>query len=165
MAQDVTKRFHETWSSMISWASGYLNALNDEELMLPVAPGRNHGIWILGHLIESEDELSKYLGKGDMLYPEMEEQFGMKSKLLAPFDYPSAQELRERWKAVVAKNDRMFSSVVDEEWDDPHALVVGDPKEDFYGTKGRCIHLWILHQMYHTGQLAILLSSLGKSKY
>ncbi len=164
-ANPVAFRFYELWQNMISWASGYIDRLADEDFTSELAPGRNHGVWVLGHLIESEDELSKFLGKGEMLFPEYEETFGMKSKLLPPSEYAPVATLREQWKQVVAKNDAMFRNLKDAEWDEPHALVKGNVKDDFYGTKGRCVYLWNLHQMYHVGQLALLFAKHGKAVY
>jgi hypothetical protein len=161
----VATRFYELWLCMTAWASGYIGRLSDDDLRMEVAPGRNHGVWVLGHLIESEDELSKFLGKGAMLYPDYEETFGMKSKLLPVEAYGQVAKLREQWNTVVAKNDAMFRNLNDAEWDEPHALVEGDVKDDFYGTKGRCVYLWNLHQMYHVGQLALLLAKVGKNVY
>ena len=161
----VAFRFHEQWLSMIGWANSYLNLLSDEDLNISIVLGKNHALWILGHLIESEDDLSKFLGRGEMLYPEYEALFGQGSKLQPLDAYPSAATLREQWKVVCQKNDKMLKTILDKEWDDAHALVNGDIEGDFYGTKGRCIHLWIIHQNYHVGQLALLLSLLNKTKY
>ncbi len=161
----VTYRFFLQWKDMIQWGSNYLNLLTDDDLLLPIAPGRNHALWVLGHLIESEDELSKYLGHGEMRFPEYETLFGMNSQLLTPDQYPSPKQLREQWVKVIHKNTRLFHAIRDAEWDEPHALIKGKPEDDFYGWKGRCIHLWIIHSHYHFGQIAILLATLKKSKY
>ena len=165
MPNSIAHRFYELWQNMTQWASGYIDRLSDEEFAQDIIPGRNHGVWILGHLIESEDELSKFLGEGEMIYPDYEETFGMRSKLRPPQSYPPVPKLREQWKEVVAKNEHMFQTLHDSEWDEPHALVKGAVEDDFYGTKGRCVYLWNLHQMYHVGQLALLLAKNGKAKY
>jgi hypothetical protein len=164
MENPVSHYFLQQWRVMAGWTSGTINALNDEDLREELSPGKNHGVWILGHLIESEDELSVFLGKEPFLFPEYETLFGQGSKLLPVGDYPSAVILREQWKAVLAKNERILSQMTDAEWDEPHARLK-EGEDDFFKTKGRCIGIWNLHQNYHNGQLASLLARAGKSKY
>jgi hypothetical protein len=154
---------HEQWKISSGWISNIINSLTDDELKMEIIAGKNHGVWIIGHLIESEDDLSKYLGKEPMIYPEYEEMFGQGSKLKSPEEYPPAAQLREEWKKVVEKNNKLILTVSDEEWNEPHCLDSGP--DDFFQTKGRCIMIWILHQMYHAGQLAMILSKAGKADF
>ena len=161
----VVKRFYEQWKDAAGWTTKYLNWLNDEELAFEVAPGRNHGIWILGHLIQSEDDLARYLGRGDCQFPEYEKLFSMKSKLLPISEYPPAAVLREHWLTALKRNDAILQTMTDEEWDQPHSFMNSTSEDDFYGTKGSCIFHWTMHMMYHNGQLAILLANCGKAKY
>lgn len=154
---------HEQWKVSAGWISNIINSLTDDELKMEVISGKNHGVWILGHLIESEDDLSKYLGKGPMIYPQYEEVFGQGSKLMPPDKYPPVQQLREEWKKVLEKNNKLLLTVSDEEWNEPHCSVSGP--DDFFQTKGRCVMIWNLHQMYHAGQLAMILSKAGKADF
>lgn len=149
---------------MANWTSGNIKTLSDEDLKKSYAEGKNHGVWILGHLIESEDELSKFLGKADMLFPEYEETFGQGSTLEKVENYPFISKLREQWSIVLEKNKGVLSNMLDSELDEPHCMPMDSSLSDFFKTKGRCMMIWILHQMYHTGQLAILVSLAGKSK-
>ena len=159
----ITERFYKQWKIYTSWITGNLNALSDEELKVELVPGKNHGVWILGHLIESEDDLSKYLGKGDMLFPEYEQIFGQGSTLMPLDKYPSVSTLREQWKQVLEKNDKILSQFKDEEWEQKQALYK-EGEDNFFTTKGSCIMIWNLHQAYHHGQLAVLLSKAGKTR-
>jgi len=65
MRQNVDVYF-DFWKSMVRWVNMYLN--------------KNHGVWILGHLIASEDDLSEYLGKGPMAFPNYQTLFKQSSK-------------------------------------------------------------------------------------
>ena len=164
MENPKIKTLFEQWQIMANWTSGNIKALSDEDLKKSFAEGKNHGVWILGHLIESEDELSKFLGKGDMLFPEYEDMFGQGSKLKGIEHYPHISLLREQWSKVLDKNREMYSKFSDSELDEPHCIQFDSQLNDFFKTKGRCLMIWILHQMYHTGQLAILVSLAGKSR-
>ena len=104
MSNLIARQFHEQWKTTASWITGHLDSFTDDELALEIAPGKNHGVWILGHLIESEDDLSKYIGKGEMIFPHYEEIFGQ-GIVATPGDFgatgepPTHPELLD-WLAV-----------------------------------------------------------------
>ena len=148
--------FYKQWKIVTWWISEMLNSLSDDELKKTISPGRNHGIWILGHLIQSEDELSTYLGKGGYIFPENERLFGQKNKPGPVESYPDIQVLRKQWVNVVSKNDKILSEITDAEWDEPHAFIEGYIENDYFKTKGGCVMNWIIHQTYHIGQLVLL---------
>lgn len=149
---------------MVEWVTEYIDALSDEDLKMELSPGKNHGVWILGHMIVSDDDFSVYMGKGELLYPRWSEKLGQRSKLMPPENYPPVPELREMWKKVCEKNFKIYETITDEELPQHHALYKAS-EPDYFKTKDRVIMSWQLHQMYHAGQLAVLLSRAGKSKY
>ena len=149
---------------MVGWVNETMSGFADEDFYTELSPGKNHGVWILGHLIVSDDDFSLYMGKGGLLYPEYSEVFGQGSKIKPVEDYPSVKKLKGLWANVCKKNMAIYSSLKDSEFDEPHALVE-DPEKDFFKTKERVIYAWQLHQMYHTGQLGVLLSRAGKSRF
>ena len=55
---------------MVDWINLYLDALTDDELQMEIMPGRNHGVWILGHLFASEEDLSLFINGEPVLYPD-----------------------------------------------------------------------------------------------
>lgn len=165
MGNTVVKKFAEQFEAMVEWVNGNIDPLTDDELKLEIAPGKNHGVWILGHLIASDDDFSVFMEKGDLLYPEYYELFGQGSKLLSVENYPSVQLLRKQWKSVVEKNRKIYADLTDEELNEPHGRMQSPPEKDFFKTKQRIIYFWQLHQMYHAGQLSILMSIAGKSQY
>src|ERR1043166_7989271 len=115
-----SKLLYEMWKAMSVWTSGIINSLSEVELQQRIAPGKNHGIWILGHLVESEDDLSLFIGTGELGFPEYEKTFGQGSKLLDVSEYPSSEVLKEQLKEVLMKNDLILSSFQDDELDKPH---------------------------------------------
>lgn len=141
---------------MNGWVNRTLETLSDDDLMHSIAPGKNHGVWLLGHLIESEDEVSRYLGKGDMMFPGYEKLFGEGSMLQPPSIYPEASALREQWKQVSEKNNTMLGSLTDDELDDPLPHDNGSKLYQLMKTKAGCITFWNLHAMYHQGQLGVI---------
>ncbi len=162
--QNTTNYLLKQYESLISWVNMYLTRLSDEDLKLSIAPGKNHGVWILGHLLASDDDLSLYLGKGPMLFPEYSDMFGQGSILKPVSEYPSTDLLREQWKEVTGKNKKIYSELKDEELSEPHAMIKGKTEDDFFKTKENCIINWQLHQMYHAGQLGVLYAMSGRDK-
>lgn len=159
-----TTIYYNLWKSMVSWVDMYLIGLSDDDLNKEIMPGGNHGIWLLGHLIVCEDDLSEYVGKGVMLFPEYQELFTQGSILQPVANYPTASVLRESWSAVCSKNNALYQTLTDNELKDPHNKIESSMEDDFFKTKEGCLRNWILHQMHHTGQLAVLRVSCGKDR-
>ena len=67
--------YSNLWKTMVAWVDLYLKNLEENDLGTELIPGGNHGVWILGHLIASDDDLSEYLGKGPMLFPDYQNVF------------------------------------------------------------------------------------------
>ncbi len=160
----ISKKFYQQYLMMIEWVNIYINSLTDEEFEMELSPGKNRGVWILGHMITSDDEFSVFMGKGDLLFPYYPELFGQGSKLQPLQSYPEVSELRQQWNDVIEKNKNIYENLKDEELEQPHNNIV-EGKEDFFKTKARVIMAWHLHQMYHAGQLGLLAAKAGKKLF
>ena len=88
MANILSKQFQRQYEMMNEWIKGIIDPLSEDDLKMEVTPGKNHGVWLLGHLIVSEDDFSEYMGKGKAIFPEYINLFGQGSKLLPPGEYP-----------------------------------------------------------------------------
>jgi uncharacterized damage-inducible protein DinB len=165
MENKITGRYLTMFRQMRDWCNGNIDTLSDEELAQEVVPGKNHGVWLLGHLVVCEDDLSLYLGKGDVLFPKSRDLFSQGMKVIPVSECPPASELRRQWKEVCIKNEKIYTELRDEELDEPHCQIEGDIKDDYFKTKGNVVNMWILHTMYHCGQLGLLVSKCGKSKF
>jgi DinB superfamily len=151
----------EQYHFMLTWINMYLNALTDEELRSEIVPGKNHGVWILGHLVASDDTLSEYIGCGPTLFPDTQ-LFSQGNTLLPVDECKSPTILRVEWKHVCEKNEAIYNALTDTELDQPHALLQGNPDEDYFKTKQGVLLNWPLHQAHHAGQLALLLAKFGR---
>jgi hypothetical protein len=146
------------WDTYCVRITKLLDELTDEQLAAETAPGRNTGIYLLGHLIAVTDSTMQLLGFGEKMYPQLEKPF-----IISPDksgnEMPSAQELRKLWKEVNAKFSAAISSVTPDEWFMKHTAVSA---EDFAKEPHRN-RLNVLinrtnHQSYHLGQLVYLKS-------
>lgn len=163
MENPICNSYFRQWKMLIKdWVNLTLSLIKEEDLKLEVSPGKNHGVFILGHLVTSDDDFSVYMGKGDLLFPDYQKMFGTGAKLLPPDQYPTATEILEKWKAVCEKNEKIYKEFKDSELSEYHALC-NDPGKDFFKTKERVIQAWQLHLAYHAGQLGII-ESISKSK-
>ena len=161
---NTTNFISAQYDMVTDWMMGIISEFSDEEFRLEISPGKNHALWILCHLVTSDDDFSLYMGKSELLYPEYAELFSQGRKLL-PFEQcPSPKDVRNALEKVIEKNKLVYSSLRDKELNEPHALM-NDPENDFFKTKARVIMAWQLHQVYHTGQLASILSAAGKKVY
>jgi hypothetical protein len=144
------------WQAQVNLTSGLIEKLTDDQLMQEVAPGRNRGIYLLGHLAAVHDLMMPLLRFENALYPELKPLF-----LDAPDKsiekIPGVAQLRGEWKEVNEKLSAHIKGLPAEEWFTRHANIT---EEDFVKEPhrnrlnvllGRTTHL-----SYHRGQLALL---------
>jgi hypothetical protein len=152
----IIKMILDSWNQQISKTGDLINNLSDEQLMQEVAPGRNRGIYLLGHLVAVHDRMLPLLNLSEQLYPELNEAF-LEKPDRAITALPAAAALRAHWKTVHAALAIHFESMRPEEWLLKHSAV---SKEAFEKEPHRNRLNVILnrtnHLSYHYGQLAFL---------
>ncbi|HRE40215.1 MAG TPA: hypothetical protein PLG90_02695 [Ignavibacteria bacterium] len=145
------------------WIGLYLRLLEEKDFELEISPGKNHGLFIFGHLIASDDDFSLYLGKGDLLFPDYQKLFAGPNSLKPVNEYPKLNEMHEKWKAVCDKNRIIYENLTDNQLDEFHSLCE-NPETDYFKTKERIIISWQFHQAFHVGQLATIHSKAKELK-
>ena len=161
MSNPVAKHLMMQWEWMLNWVNGSLDDLSDKDLETNIYDTGNTGIWILGHLIVSDDDFSLYVDRGDFIFPQYREYFASGSVQRSINEYPAVPELRDAWAKVAEKNRKIYSSFTDEELTKPHARI-NEKGQDFVKTRGEVAAVWQFHQVYHAGQLGVLLSKIKK---
>jgi hypothetical protein len=146
----------DAWHSQLKSTDSLLNKLSDEQFMQEVSPGRNRGIYLLGHLIAVHDMMLPLLLLGDAQYPTFYPVF-VQSPDSAAADFPSINQLRTQWTATNEKLSAHFASLTADEWFTRHASV---SPEDFEKEPHRNRLNVLLsrtnHLSYHRGQLVLL---------
>src|SRR5687767_2767162 len=94
--ETMLKMVFDRWNTLLKNFDASLNALSDEQLQNEIAPGRNRGIYLLGHMIAVHDDMLVLLDMGDKMYPELSDPF-IKSPDKAATDIPTAATLRAYW--------------------------------------------------------------------
>lgn len=154
----ITKIVLDNWYSTIGNTNKLLGELNDEQLAADIAPGKNSGVYLLGHLTAVHDRMLPLLGFGDQHYAAYNELF-----LLNPDksgrEYPSVSELRTAWTETNARLDAHFKSLQPGEWLQKHTAV---SEEDFNKEPHRNRLNVLLnrttHLSNHLGQMLLLTS-------
>lgn len=146
----------DAWNSRIEAADKLLNSLTDEQLQQEVSPGRNRGVYLLGHLTAVHDKMLPLLNFEPQVYPHLDEPFLNKGDKTVS-DIPSVKELRENWKNINSKLAAHFNKLSPDEWFQRHTSV---SEEDFLKEPHRN-RLNVLvgrtnHMQYHIGQVALL---------
>lgn len=154
--QIMLKMVFDRWNALIKTADTLFNTLTDEQLQKEIAPGKNRGIYLLGHLIAVHDDMIPLIGLGDKLYPALYEPF-IKSPDKTVSELPSVKELREYWSRQVEVLAQKFDSLQPEEWLERHtAATAEDFAKEPHRNKLNIIITRTSHLSYHLGQLVLL---------
>ena len=144
------------WDTYNTRLNKLIDTLSDEQLTAETAPGRNTGIYLLGHLIAVSDGLFPILGFGERLYPKLDKIF-LETPDKSGLEMPSINELKEYWKKVNAKLTDHIIRVPADEWFTRHNNVSeADFANEPHRNKLNIIINRTNHTSYHLGQLAYL---------
>jgi len=156
--QIIVKSVLDLWNGRIKEANSLLEKLTDEQLQHEVAPGKNRGLYLLGHLAGVHDRMLPLLNFGEQLYPQLGDMFLSKPDK-AVSEIPSTKDLRAYWNAINSKLSEHFNNLKADEWFEKHTTVSA---EDFAKEPHRNRLNVVLgrtsHLAYHLGQLALLKS-------
>ena len=144
------------WYAQVKRAAAVFGNLTDEQLMAEISPGRNRGIYLLGHLIVTNDSIFPIFGLHDSLYPELQQAF-VQQPDKSGFEMPEISVLRARWEEVHAKLETAFTSFSTEDWLSRHNLMTDeDLANDPARNKLSVLMNRTAHIAYHLGQAALL---------
>ncbi len=153
--QLIVKSVLDGWNSRVETANKLFDSLSDEDLQKEVSPGRNRGVYLMGHLALVNDKMLPLLNFGPEQYAHLDEAF--LSKPDKSMDLPSVKEVRALWKNSNAKLTEHFNKLTPDEWFQKHTSVSA---EDFVKEPHRNRLNVVLgrtnHLQYHVGQVALL---------
>ncbi|MBA4057537.1 MAG: DinB family protein [Marivirga sp.] len=151
-----TTTFLKAWTLQVKRINELLESLSNEDLLKEIAPGRNTGIYLLGHLTAVNDGILPLLGFCNKLYPDLEKVF-ISSPDKSGLSYPSIDELKESWNDVNEKLNQYFNSLAPEEWLTKHeAVSAEDFAKEPHRNKLNVLISRTTHMSYHLGQLIFL---------
>jgi hypothetical protein len=146
----------DRWYGAMKNFESNLDSIPDEQLNKQIAPGKNRGTYLLGHIIAVHDDMRPLMGLGEKQYPELHETF-INSPDKADSKSPSVAELKSMLKKQNESLSNIFNDMKPEEWFQKHNSVSA---EDFakepHRNKMNIVITRTTHLTYHTGQLALL---------
>lgn len=156
MEETFIKMVLDAWHTQIKYADDLFNSLSDEQLMQEIAPGRNRGIYLLGHLTAVHDRMLPLLGLGEQRYPNLYKIFVEKGDR-EEATLPSTDDLRNYWKEVNNVLSETFSGVPVNEWFQKHNAVTEiDFAKEPHRNKLNVVINRTNHLSNHLGQLLLL---------
>jgi hypothetical protein len=156
ISEAFTRTFVRAWTTQVTRINDLLSAIPDADLLKEIAPGKNTGIYLVGHLAAVHDAMLPLLGFGKKLYPALEEPF-IKSPDNSGHTFPPISELKKQLNEVNTLLNDHISKVHPEGWLDRHTAI---SEEDFakepHRNKLSVLISRTTHMSYHQGQLAWL---------
>lgn len=154
--ETTVKMLLDRWNGSVKNVNTLLDQLSDEQLQKEIAPGKNRGIYVLGHLIAVHDDMLVLMDMGDKLYPELREPF-LASADKVVTDLPAANTLRAYWTKQCEAMNQKFASLQPEDWFAKHTAVSAeDFSKEPHRNKLNILLTRTTHLAYHTGQLVLL---------
>ncbi|MBA3649715.1 MAG: DinB family protein [Chitinophagales bacterium] len=150
------KMAYDAWQTYIQRASDLFAKLTDDQLMEEIAPGRNRGIYMLGHLTAVHDRLLPMLGLGERVYSQLDDTF-IANPDKSGLEFPPITQLRQSWSDVNSRLKNAFNKMTPAEWLERHMSV---SQEDFnkepHRNKLNVLINRTNHLAYHLGQLKLM---------
>lgn len=152
----IVKMVVSAWQGQNKRLDEMIAKYEDEQWLRETAPGKNTGIYLLGHLAAVNDGLTSILGFGNKLYPEMENVF-LFSPDKSGQTMPAVSELKSCWHKINSNLEAYMAKMLPEDWFTRHTKI---SEEDFAKERNRnklnVLLSRTIHQGYHLGQLAYL---------
>jgi hypothetical protein len=146
----------DAWNIQITRFNKFLESTDAQQISKEIAPGKNTGAYLLGHLIAVADGMLPVFGLQDKIYPQLQEPFIVQPDK-SGFAFPSYEELKEYWNKVISTLDTHFKNMDSKTWFERHTAV---SEEDFLKEPHRNKLNVLLnrtnHQSYHFGQMILL---------
>ena len=144
------------WDTQNDYLNKLIGSLSDDQMAKEIAPGRNTGIYLLGHLIAVSDGMLPILGFSDRLFPALENIF-IKTPDKSGLAMPTVTELKQNLDAVNANLAAHFAATSVDEWLSRHTAVSA---EDFakepHRNKLNVVISRTNHMANHIGQMLLL---------
>jgi uncharacterized damage-inducible protein DinB len=132
-----------------------VEAVPQDKWLTQPSTDSNHMTWVAGHVVVHRAILAEMLG-AEWSAP-WRKLFSRGAKLVAPDQYPDADELRRAWNEVSEKLTTSLSNATEEDLAKP--APQGVPTMD--GKVGGFVAFLCLHETFHVGQLSYIKKLLG----
>ncbi len=144
------------WEQQNERVNKLIETIDTDALAAETAPGRNSGIYLLGHLAAVNDGMLPLLGLGEKMYPELEDIF-LKSPDKSGKAKPDLETIKRHWKAINTALTAKLRALTPAEWMQRHTAVTeADFAKEPHRNRLNILISRTVHQAYHLGQLMYL---------
>ncbi|MCW3086277.1 MAG: DinB family protein [Bacteroidetes bacterium] len=144
------------WNSHVKRADGLFSTLTDAQLMEEVAPGKNRGVYLVGHLAAVHDRMFSLLGIGERQYERMDDAF-ISNPDKKGIELMPVTEVRKAWESTNQKLADAFTKMQPEEWFMKHTQMTDeDLAKEPHRNRLSVLISRTDHLAYHLGQVALI---------
>ena len=152
----IVKLIVDAWLGQVSRVNQLLQEMNDEQLQQEIAPGKNSGLYLIGHLAAIHDAILPLLNLGQKLHPELEDIF-VKSPDKSGLEKPAVKQIRQYWKEINDELESHFKNMRTDEWLQRHeSISAADFVNQPHRNKLNVLLNRTNHLSNHLGQLLLL---------
>ncbi|MFI5153625.1 MAG: DinB family protein [Chitinophagales bacterium] len=144
------------WDNYVKRADSLFNSLSDEQLKKEISPGKNTGIYLLGHLVAVNDTMIPIFGLGERLYKYLDNAF-VETPDKSGMELPPVSELRKYWTNLNETLAKYFAGLAPAEWFQKHTLMSDeDLIKEPHRNKLSVLINRTNHLAWHYGQVLLL---------
>src|SRR4030088_1625093 len=110
-----------SWQQVVTRVGALCLSLNEEQLLVEVAPGKNRILYLWGHLTAIHDAMFSVLRLGERLHPELDAVFITQPDRSVPL--PTSKEIAKCWEDVHTELLSRFKTLSSKEWLERHGSV------------------------------------------
>jgi hypothetical protein len=143
-----------SWQQVVTRVGALCLSLNEEQLLVEVAPGRNRILYLWGHLTAIHDGMFSILRLGERLHPELDAIFVTQPDRSTPI--PTPAEISRCWADIHTALLSAFTALAPHEWLERHGNVSAEEFAE-NPTRNRLAVLLSRtnHASYHFGQMML----------
>src|SRR5712672_2860027 len=116
-----------SWQQVVTRVGALCLSLNEEQLLVEVAPGKNRILYLWGHLTAIHDGMFSVLRLGDRLHPELDALFITHPDRSMPL--PAPAEIARYGEAIHTALLSRFTTLAPHEWLERHGNVSAEEFE------------------------------------
>ena len=143
-----------SWQQVITRVGTLCLSLNEEQLLVEVAPGKNRILYLWGHLTSIHDAMFSVLRTGERLHPELDAIFITHPDRSKPL--PTSAEVARCWEVIHPALLSTFATLAPHEWLERHGNVSAEEFEQNPARNRLAVLLSRTnHASYHFGQMML----------
>jgi hypothetical protein len=154
--QLIIKMVLDAWHQYQKRTDDLFRQFSDEDLLKQIAPGKNTGKYLLGHLTAVHDRMLPLLGLGQALYPTLHDDFETRGDGGQVKNY-STSDLRRYWTEVNTTLGNAMATLTFEQWFERHTAISADDfSREPHRNRLNVIINRTNHIAWHYGQLLLI---------